>query len=378
MELDDLVEKVHKKTKKSKKSSKSSKSSTEEDEAPSLVPLNDTDNSIDNKNENHDDDEESSSNQEQEDDSSAADTNAQDANEEEDSDDGEDNSNNGSDNDLNEESLREKEKELEKYTYRPSKGEDIYGRVTDPTAASQSTAKYIPPSKRFATNTNTEEYSLLKHRITGLMNKLSDSSRDFVIKELYGILQQHSKYECIDIILQSMYQMTCKPTSIVTAFIPLQISIIAALFIIQGNDIAALCIEHTLKKLVESLLQANHNADEEGNKLPHNYLLILIYLYNFKVLHHTLMSDILIALCSISTSSNQPSVSEENILEHCSLTYKLELIELLIYHCGNTLRQDDPNNLLLAIQHLQTTHQGLCLNATPSHPSTRRVYKLKI
>jgi hypothetical protein len=47
------------------------------------------------------------------------------------------------------EERKEKEKELAKFTYKPSPGEDIYGRVIDPNATSSTTTqKYIPPALR--------------------------------------------------------------------------------------------------------------------------------------------------------------------------------------------------------------------------------------
>ncbi|RYG67848.1 hypothetical protein EON64_06540 [archaeon] len=296
--------------------------------------------------------------------------------------------------------------ELDKYTYQPSRGEDIYGRVTDP-SLTPSTQKYIPPSRRLQLDSQREDVVALKQRVTMLMNKLSEQTREYVVKELRSAFSAHSKYECIEVLVQNIYAMSCSRAS-VSGFLPLQVSVVAALYVVVGTDVGAVCIEKSLGKLLDSLVEIHVHGEGEGNKLPHNFLMVLVYLYNFKVLHHTLISDILLALCDIHTPAHTPSHTPSHALSHtpssssssssiaayttstilqrCSITYRLELVELLLLHAGHALRQDDLPSLLLAIQHLKATqaqmgaatHTDEGETTTSPLPSSRFLYMLQL
>eukprot|EP01031_Cornospumella_fuschlensis_P029725 gene29725-35888_t len=286
------------------------------------------------------------------------------------------------------EEAKAKAAELEKYTYQPSKGEDIYGRVTDPNV-SASAQKYVPPSRRLQQlDSQREEVVALKQRVTMLMNKLSEQTREYVAKELRGVFSTHSKYECIEVLVQNIYAMSCS-RACVSAFIPLQISVVAALHAVVATDVGAVCVEKSLSRLLESLMDIHVQGQkdglvEEGNKLPHNFLMVLVYLYNFKVLHHTLISDILLALCNVeahppsSSSSNSSAYSASDILQRCSTAYRLELVELLLLHAGHSLRQDDLPSLLLAIQRLKAAQAQLQQQEHGALPSSRFLYMLQL
>eukprot|EP01031_Cornospumella_fuschlensis_P025019 gene25019-30221_t len=290
-----------------------------------------------------------------------------------------------------EEETKAKAAELEKYTYQPSKGEDIYGRVTDP-HVSASAQKYVPPSRRLQQlDSQREEVVALKQRVTMLMNKLSEQTREYVTKELRGVFSTHSKYECIEVLVQNIYAMSCS-RACVSAFIPLQISVVAALHAVVATDVGAVCVEKSLSRLLESLVDIHVQGQkdglvEEGNKLPHNFLMVLVYLYNFKVLHHTLISDILLALCNVEaytpsssscSSSSSPAYSTSDILQRCSTAYRLELVELLLLHAGHSLRQDDLPSLLLAIQRLKAAQAQLQQQEHGALPSSRFLYMLQL
>eukprot|EP01039_Chlorochromonas_danica_P002660 gene2660-2904_t len=261
---------------------------------------------------------------------------------------------------VNSEGEQEQEQEEALHTYRPVQGEDIYGRIIDPASASAaSTAKYVPPSKRLAAQLG-EGDALLKHRMTGLMNKLSESSRDFIVKEMVALFREYSTYHCLEVLSQRLFQASLLPHSVMTGLIPLQMTVVSALHLIQGTDVGATIIEKTFAKLAEAIetytsMTAGSSSsggrgeeDSATYKIPHNCLLIIVYLYNFKVLHHTLVMDLLLALVSSSDSA-------DGLFSKVDLVYRMELIELILYHAGTTLRNDDPNHMLLVAQTLQKT-----------------------
>jgi nucleolar MIF4G domain-containing protein 1 len=74
------------------------------------------------------------------------------------------------------------------------------------------------------------------------------------------------------------------------------------------------------------------NSDEvhllsNGSKQLSNLVLVICYMYNFGVVHCTLLYDII-----------------RRLIEHC-YEMDVELLLLLLNHCGRTLRSDDPNAL---------------------------------
>lgn len=248
------------------------------------------------------------------------------------------------------------------HTYHPSKGEDIYGRPLQgiPTASS---SKYIPPARRSAAN------PLLQHQITGLMNKLSNSSRDFIIKQLLGCLSSHSTSEVVDTLITQIHSQSITPHAI-SSFIPLQMVIVTAIYICHGQDIGNGFIEKTLARLWETLNTQNprfpntqnlKSGDaDESNKSSHNCLLMVVYLYNYKILHHTLIMDLLLALLSPGTS---PFVDMD-------LLDRIELIEVILHHAGSTLRVDDPLNVLTVTNTLKS------LASTTTTASSRLTFLL--
>lgn len=68
-------------------------------------------------------------------------------------------------------------------------------------------------------------------------------------------------------------------------------------------------------------------------------LLLLVYFYNLRVVHHRLIVDILNYLITPKDSTHSTTIS--TILT----PLRVELILCIIEHCGPTLRNDDPQEL---------------------------------
>ena len=178
------------------------------------------------------------------------------------------------------------------------------------------------------------------------------------------------------------------PSQLMTSLIPIYASMIAALHVAIGADVGAFIIETLATSLHNAIekertnLRSNSstadkklkNSDEAHkyitSKLANNSLLLLVYLYNLRVLHHTLIVDIMTLLAgsfqnmpkSTSSSSSMSSstlASEEinNSDETMNSTTRLiaigelevELLVCLVDHCGAQLRSDDPIGLKSAI-----------------------------
>ncbi len=219
--------------------------------------------------------------------------------------------------------------------YQPTEGEDIYGR--------SKTGKYIPPSMRMSTelNTSSEDVVLLKKTINGLLNKLSDQSKDSILREMKTLYSKNS-HSILNLLVKDFILAVCSnPAQVMSNLIPLYASFICALHHVIGIDTGAYIIENICLRLFKELNASQGTTDQKhaliNNKLPTNVMLILVYLYNLRILHHVLIVDIMNHLTE--KISQNDSFDEEN------LETEMELVVCIVQNCGFQLRGDDPISL---------------------------------
>ncbi len=241
--------------------------------------------------------------------------------------------------DGNTESLRAKnievKHEVNDDSYRPTEGEDIYGR--------SKTGKYIPPSRRVLTelDTTSEDVIFLKKTINSLLNKLSDQSKDSILREIKTIYSKNS-HSILNLLIKDFVLVVCSnPAQVMTNLIPLYASFVCALHHVIGIDTGAYIIEHICLRLFNELNETKSTVDQKhlliNNKLPTNVMLILVYLYNLRILHHVLIVDILNHLVE--------KISHNESLDGDNLEIEIELIVCIVQNCGFQLRGDDPVSL---------------------------------
>lgn len=261
-----------------------------------------------------------------------------------------------SDNDSNESDAEDTEEEDENqvkelFTYKPIEGEDIYGRAIASNAdKSANNNKYVPPAKRKAAlmeiDDSSEKVVVLRRQLNGLMNKLSDQSKDTIIRSIKKIFDQNSVTVSSLVLKDTILAACSNPTQLMTSLIPIYAGIVAALHCTIGVAVGAFMIESLATVLHKSIGEATMNSNNKdsaiSSKLPANALLLLVYLYNLRIVHHTLIVDIMKVLADSSAG------------EFAEL--KIELLECLINHCGVSIRSDDPISLKNVIQ---TLHKNL-------------------
>ena len=76
-----------------------------------------------------------------------------------------------------------------------------------------------------------------------------------------------------------------------------------------------------------------------NNKRLNNFMMILLYFYNFRVLHHQLILDLASHITTVMTTASKL------VREIC-----LELTVLIVEHCGSQLKKDDLQNYKAIIQ----------------------------
>ena len=310
--------------------------------------------------------------------------------------------------------------------YTPVAGEDIYGRSIPTSTNKDDKSIYLPPAKRkqqqlllqqqqmqqqskstirnLNIDDDNEKTQLLRRQINGLMNKLSFQSKDTILRSLKQIFENNSIMIC-SIILKDTILLACSNTSqLMLTIIPIYATIIASLHCIVNIDIGAIIIEFLINCFYKSFhdicydndssydvnnnndnnnnnynkTTLNHNGDTKkrliSSKLPANILLLLIYLYNLRIIYHTLIVDILKELTlsqavesslssstSLSVSLPLSSSAPSSLSKHQMflIETKVELIECILNHCGNSIRNDDPMSLKLIIQNFSKDYSYL-------------------
>ena len=88
-----------------------------------------------------------------------------------------------------------------------------------------------------------------------------------------------------------------------------------------------------------------------NNKRLNNFMMILLYFYNFRILHHQLILDLATHITTLMTTASKL------VREIC-----LELTVSIVEHCGSQLKKDDLQNYKAIIQ----TFLASCSISSPS------------
>ena len=276
------------------------------------------------------------------------------------------------------------DEEITKHVYRPTAGEDIYGNKIENDASDVKPTKYIPPHLRNKMNaslvarnesatsieantinrclSDKATLSAINRKLNGMLNRLSEETLDSVSKQLIGLYRESSVNDVNSCLLEKVKQACVHSSQIMKSLIPTFCALLAAVHIHVGNDVGGFLLE----SLVTNFMQTQQTArgsisiDEDGySKECSNLILIMSYLYNFQVVHCTLMYDII----------------RDLIKSFCEVD--VELLLLLLSHCGFQLRSDDPTALkdivLLVQKRAIDSSKGSMSKEQQSSPSSSRV-----
>jgi nucleolar MIF4G domain-containing protein 1 len=202
--------------------------------------------------------------------------------------------------------------------------------------------------------------------MNGLMNKLSDQSKDSIVRAIKTLFDKNSVTVATLVLKDAIFAACAHPTQVMTTLIPTYAAVVAALHNSVGIDVGAVLVEHLAMALVKSLAEATAAAKSPGQsssqssayigtKLPANALLLLVYLYNLRVIHHTLIVDLMNALADVTpvasaSTATATASAQAGLGDFVEL--KVELLEHLINHCGTSIRSDDPVSLRVVISTL--------------------------
>ncbi|KAL4751625.1 hypothetical protein BDW72DRAFT_173385 [Aspergillus terricola var. indicus] len=204
----------------------------------------------------------------------------------------------------------------------PKKRENPYVAPVAATAEDKP-GKYIPPSLRATSNSESESLTRLRRQAQGQLNKLSEANLVSILAEFEKLYREYPRQNVTSTLITLLFGLICERSALQDTFIILHAGFIAAVYKVMGMDFGA----EIVQKIVETF---DAGGDERGKfegKEMINLISLLSQLYNFHVVGSTLVFDYIRLFLQ--------DINEDNT----------ELLLKVIRSSGPQLRQDDPSSL---------------------------------
>lgn len=169
-----------------------------------------------------------------------------------------------------------------------------------PTPKESQPAKYIPPSLRASSNSESESLTRLRRQAQGQLNKLSEANLVSILAEFEKLYREYPRQNVTSTLISLLMGLICERSALQDTFMVLHAGFIAALYKVIGMDFGA----ELMQKIVTTL---DAQGDEQGKfegKEHLNLISLLSQLYNFHVIGHTLIFDYIRILLQDITEDN--------------------------------------------------------------------------
>ena len=237
--------------------------------------------------------------------------------------------------------------------------EDIYGRTrtkdgaivpdqpTPPTAgedigSSGGGGKYLPPAVRKALEAKqgqSEEKKILLQRLAkqlkGQLNRLAETNMAGIAKFVEGSYRQHARNDVNQTITDLTISALVLPTLTPNRLVMEHAMLLAILHANVGTEVGAHFLQNVVKLFSNTYAKAVTAKEDGESKEVHNLLLIISYVFSFKMVGARLVFDML------------------DVLVETFSELDIELVLLALRNCGFALRKEDPvalKSLILKIQ----------------------------
>lgn len=194
--------------------------------------------------------------------------------------------------------------------------------------------KYIPPSLRKASSSDSEDLVRLRRQIQGQVNRLTEANLISILGEIEKIYRDNARQHVTSTLVDLLLISICEPTSLPDTLIILPAGFIAAVYKIIGTDFGAQVIQRIVELFDEHYEKASAVSNDgpaaatsDSSKETSNLIMLLSEMYNFQVVGSNLIFDYIKLFLS--------KLSELNA----------ELLLKIVRTSGPQLRQDDPSSL---------------------------------
>lgn len=168
----------------------------------------------------------------------------------------------------------------------PKKKENPYVAPV-PAQTENRPAKYIPPSLRAASGSESESLTRLRRQAQGHLNKLSEANLVSILSEFEKLYREYPRQHVTSTLITLLMGLICERSALQDTFLILHAGFIAALYKVVGMDFGA----ELVQKVVETF---DAGGDERGSfegKEHINLISLLSQLYNFHVVGSPLVFD---------------------------------------------------------------------------------------
>jgi nucleolar MIF4G domain-containing protein 1 len=205
----------------------------------------------------------------------------------------------------------------------PKRRENPY--VAPVAASIAPSGKYIPPSMRGASTSETEELFRLRRQLQGQLNRLSEANLISILREVEGVYASHARQHVTEVLIDLLIGLLCDRTTLIDTFIILHAGFAAATYKVLGAHFGAQLLERIVSEFEK--FYAAEKDEISGSKQTTNLMALLAELYTFQLIGSNLIFDYIRLFLTDLTELNT------------------ELLLKIIKNCGAQLRHDDPSSL---------------------------------
>jgi len=252
-----------------------------------------------------------------------------------------------------------------KHTYRPARGEDIYGNPIEKDKDSSAPKKYIPPHLRKKEEQKGEDHTnesatsrdqkedrpseeeeakrkTIRRSLNNALNRLSEDTLISVSQALAQLYQSNPTPIVNECIWTNLKNACVERPHLMTGLIPVYVACVSGVHfqMAESAQVGEYVLEMATTDLWKEIRKLNKRSSDENNnrngsgadddvvsKEASNLMLVLCYLYNYGIVH-----------CSFMYAMIRAFIESFQEIE-------IELLLLILSHCGRALRSDDPSAL---------------------------------
>jgi nucleolar MIF4G domain-containing protein 1 len=197
-------------------------------------------------------------------------------------------------------------------------------------------SKYIPPSLRKATGSESERLTRLRRQLQGLINRLSEAKLIPMLGDFEEVYRTNPRADVTNIITDILITTLCDSSALNDTYHILHSGFLAGLYKIMGTDVGATVVQRIVEEFLSQHKKANGISDPStAGKECTNLISFLSELYNFQVISCVLIFDFIRMFLSELTELHT------------------ELLLKIVRNSGPQLRSDDPSALKSLVLLLQ-------------------------
>ena len=248
-----------------------------------------------------------------------------------------------------------------KDTYRPLKGEDIYGNKISKSSDETPPQKYVPPHLRKKKEEEMDkdrqlQLNSIQRSLNNALNRLSEDSLIPVAQSIAGVYASNPTQLVNEMVWKNTKNACVSAPILMTGLIPVYVACLVGVHVQTGDtvqlgefllEMVVLEFWKNLETARKDMKKGSRNKESNDDdtvvdmkkKETCNLMLVLCYLYNYNIVHCSFLYDLIRSLI-------------ENFSE-----VDIECLLLLLSHCGRSLRSDDPlalKEIVLLVQKKQT------------------------